>query len=90
MQKGRVPPASLTNPNAAAAAGAQRLCSFDGDADRLVYHYFQPKTGTVTSAHTHEEALSCFFFANAVLVVLCTWCMYIYNKAFSCPAHSLV
>ena len=38
VQKGRAPPCGV---DAAADAGA-RLCSFDGDADRIVFHYFVP------------------------------------------------
>jgi phosphoacetylglucosamine mutase len=36
VQKGRLPPAGLS----ASTHALRPLCSFDGDADRLVYHYF--------------------------------------------------
>ena len=55
MQKGRVPPVNMAEadyreePSSTATTKPlkhRRLCSFDGDADRLVYHYYRPATGT--------------------------------------------
>lgn len=45
-QKARLPPSGF---DAAADAGA-RLASLDGDADRLVYHYFRPASAAAPAA----------------------------------------
>jgi hypothetical protein len=69
VQKGRVPPANMTDARDPRVA-RKRLCSFDGDADRLVYHYFKPITGTYNSF--------LFFLSLSLSLLLLqgvvTWC----------------
>jgi phosphoacetylglucosamine mutase len=57
VQKGRTPPSGWTptslNSNSPFDLAEKRLCSFDGDGDRLVYHYFD--------ANGNEIVLNSFF-----------------------------
>lgn len=46
VQKGRLPPAGFT----AAGDGGHRIASLDGDADRVVYHYFDAASGATGGA----------------------------------------
>ena len=61
VQKGRLPPKGFES--AEAAGQVERACSLDGDADRLVYHYWRPTGFTAKgaaaylAAHGVEEAL---------------------------------
>ena len=54
VQKGRKAPRGLES--AAAAAGVERACSVDGDADRIVFHYWRRSGFTAPAAAAYLKA----------------------------------
>lgn len=54
VQKGRQPPQGWTADNTKQGVN---LCSYDGDGDRLVYHFFDNKGGTMVHAQAQSFVL---------------------------------